>query len=191
MKNLTKKIAYATAALAIGFGTFYRNAGVPLLVNGHERNNAGIALGCANANETNITFNGVYAGLININAGTLNGLNIGFSSVNYGTLNGASIGVVSPGVESNMTERITRGLELNLVMNNLPADENFPSTIYGVQASLLGNTARAGSRGLQIGIWNRIQDNEGNIISSGPFLHIMNGYKPKSNSTNQTSEVKN
>ena len=40
-------------------------------------------------------------------------------------------------------------------------------------------TARAGSYGLQIGIWNRIIADDGTEISASPIIHWMNGYKPE------------
>ena len=187
MNAKLKKLAYAATALAIGFGTFYNNDGVPLIYNKHNEKTNGLSLGIENTGTNEFT--GAYIGSINEINEKLNGLSIGLLNKTYGELNGVSIGLVGNVSMGDKNQRnITRGLELGFIAN-LPeasTSNEFAQTVQGIQASVFANSAKAGSKGLQIGFYNQVVDNEGKAISVGYIFNWMNGYKPK-----PSNEVKN
>jgi len=95
----------------------------------------------------------------------------------YRKVNGLAIGGI--GNASISTNSEVNGLEASLMVNATSIRDIYPTLVRGVQASILYNEARAGSYGLQIGIWNRIIADDGTEISASPIIHWMNGYKPE------------
>lgn len=151
--NWKKGLVYTALAIATGYGTFRDNQGLAPLFNEYDtKNSAG----------------GIRIGIINRNSGTFKGL---------------SIGIENDTVPINSSK--IKGIELAVIGNEIEGLWDSPETlkkesiIYGLQASLLVNRATAGSRGLQVGLYNLVTDKNGRTVHWNPIFNVMNGYEPE------------